>query len=109
MRRAFAIAFAVATYAAASPAHADAIDGEWCSGKGQNLMIDGPSVRIPSGATIQGQYSRHAFIYEAPKDDASAGQTVFMELLNEEMMNLRHVKDGVASEAELWRRCNVTS
>ena len=90
-------------------AHADAIDGEWCSPKGQNLMITGPTIRIPSGATIQGQYSRHAFAYEPPEDDPEYGQFVVMELLNEDLMRLARVKDGVASPAEEWRRCNVTS
>ena len=109
MRLAVAIVFALATFAAAPLAHADAIDGEWCSGKGRNLLIDGPKIRIPSGATIDGQYRRHEFAYEAPPGDADAGQIVYMDLVNEETMNLRRVKDGAAAEPEIWHRCNVTS
>jgi hypothetical protein len=99
------MALALASVFAAPQAHADAIDGEWCSPKGQNLMIAGPTIRIPSGATIQGQYSRHAFAYEDP----GQGQMIVMELLNEELMHLFRIKDGVAESAEEWRRCNVTS
>jgi hypothetical protein len=105
MRRWAAIIFALAAFFAAPVAHADAIDGEWCSPKGQNLMITGPTIRIPSGATIQGQYSRHAFAYEDPGE----GQMIVMELLSEEQMRLFHLKDGITSAAEEWRRCNVTS
>lgn len=109
MRRAVAIVFALATFAAAPLAHADAIDGEWCSATGQNLVIDGPRIRLPSGLAINGRYARHAFAYEAPKDGAEAGQIIYMELLDEETMHLRHVKDGTAGAAETWHRCNVTS
>ena len=109
MRRVAVIAFAFAILVAATSAHADAIDGEWCSAKGQNLLIEGPKIRLPSGVTIEGHYRRHEFAYEPPKDDPDAGQIIYMNLLNEEMMNLRHVKDGVSGKPELWRRCNVTS
>ena len=74
------MAFALATIAAAPPAFADAIDGEWCSPRGQNLLIEGQKIRIPSGATIEGTYQRHEFAYEAP-----------------------------AGDPETWHRCNVTS
>jgi hypothetical protein len=109
MRRAVAIAFAVATYAAAPHAHADAIDGEWCSVKGQSLMIAGPQIRTPAGIASTGQYSRHAFVYEPPEGDPERGQMIFMELLGEELMHLIRVKDGVSGPVEEWRRCNVTS
>ena len=109
MRPAAAIVLALATLAAAPHAHADAINGEWCSPKGQNILIEGPRIRLPSGVSIEGQYRRHEFAYEPPKDDPDAGQIIYMQQLSEEMMHLRRVKDGVAGEPELWRRCNVTS
>jgi hypothetical protein len=109
MRRAAAIAFAVAIFAAAPHALADAIDGEWCSAAGENLMIDGSSIRTPAGVHTTGRYSRHAFAYEPPEGDPDRGQIVVLELLNEELMRLVRVKDGVAGALEEWRRCNVTS
>lgn len=103
MRRIIATAFALAGFATA--VHADAIDGEWCSGKGENIKIDGPSIRIPSGKEMTGRYTRHSFAYE----DKDEGQVIIMEQLSEEEMRLARVKDGVASPMEEWRRCNVTS
>jgi hypothetical protein len=52
MRRALAIALALAGLVTA--AHADAIDGDWCSADGRSLSITGPTIRTPGGATITG-------------------------------------------------------
>lgn len=109
MKRAAAILVAIAALAAAPPAFADAIDGEWCSAKGENLMITGSRIRLPSGAVIEGQYRRHEFAYQIPAGEPDAGQVIYMELLSEESMNLYRLKDGAPGAAEPWRRCNVTS
>lgn len=109
MRRAAAIALVVATFAAAPHAFADAIDGDWCSAGGKNLRIDGSSIRTPAGIRTTGRYSRHAFAYEPPDGDPERGLIVIMDLLNEELMHLVRVKEGVAGAVEEWRRCNVTS
>jgi hypothetical protein len=110
MKRAAAIAIAIAALAAAPPsALADAIDGEWCSHAGENLLIKGPRIRLPSGAEIDGLYRRHEFSFDAPPGDPHAGETAYLELLSEEDMLFRWIRNGLASEPELWRRCNVTS
>ncbi len=109
MRRAAALGFALAGFAAVPQSLADAIDGEWCSVKGLSLEIEGPKIRLPSGATINGQYGRHDFAYEAPKDSEEAGSVIYMQLLSEEEMLLRRLKAGLVSDPERWRRCNVTS
>jgi len=109
MRRAAAIAFAIAALAAAPPARADALDGDWCSPAGQSLRIEGPKIRLPSGLTIDGHYHRHTFDYQTPADDPDAGQIVHIQQINEGMMRLFRLKDGAPGEPELWRRCNVTS
>ena len=108
MRRPVAIVLALAVFAA-TPARADAIDGEWCSAAGKNLMIDGPSIRTPAGIQTTGRYTRHAFTYEPPEDDPDRGQMIVMEQLSEELMHMVRVKDGVPGAIEEWRRCNVTS
>ena len=60
-------------------AGADAIDGDWCeAGGARSLSIDGPSIRIPSGAEIRGEYDRHAFRYVGPDGDPEAGQVIKM-------------------------------
>ena len=80
---------------------ADAIDGEWCSGDGRHLSIQGPTIITPGGTRMQGTYSRHSFVYTTPPNEASAGQEVFMQLLSETIVNVR---EGAAS-AQIWRRC----
>ena len=86
MNRAVVIGLLIAAFATAKPAFADAIDGEWCSPQGENLVIDGPQIRIPSGKTIQGQYQRHEFAYQVPEGEADYGQVIYMNLINEELM-----------------------
>ena len=109
MKWAAAITALLAVLAAAPSAYADAIDGEWCSAKGLNLMIEGPKIRLPSGAAITGQYRRHEFAYQVPSGEDHGGELVYLELISEEMMLFRMIKDGAASEPDLWKRCNVTS
>ena len=87
--------------AAATPARADAIDGDWCAPEGgKSLTIDGPRIRTPGGATIEGQYSRHRFNYTAPAGDPKPGAAVQMILMGE--MRARVIVDG---DETLWRRC----
>jgi hypothetical protein len=93
----------------ASPAVADAIDGDWCGEKGLHLTIKGPEITTPSGVTMKGNYHRHEFSYTAPPGDGDAGMQIYLKLLSEEWMNLYQMKDGKPGEAELWRRCEVIS
>lgn len=103
---AFLVAAAIGLFA--GPARADAIDGAWCGPRG-SLKIDGPKIRIPSGAEISGDYDRHGFHYVGPSGDPEAGIEVYMRQHSEESMSLRRVIGGVPGEAEAWRRCQVTS
>jgi hypothetical protein len=105
----FRFGVALAFIFMATPAFADAIDGDWCGGGGKHLTIKGSEIKTPSGATLQGNYRRHAFAYVAPAGDADAGTQIFLQLLNEEQMHFYLVKDGKPGEAELWQRCQITS
>lgn len=104
-RKRFAIlaVFAVAVIGVPEQAaRADAIDGSWCF-KGRHLAIDGPKMLTPGGKTIEGEYDRHGFIYNAPADEREAGATVYIAQLDEESMEFR-----VGSEQgnpQVWRRC----
>jgi hypothetical protein len=102
---------AVAAFALvlASPAVADAIDGDWCGGKGLHLTIKGPEITTPSGVTLKGNYHRHEFSYAAPPGDAEPGMQIYLKLLSEDFMNFYRMKDGKPGEPELWRRCEVIS
>jgi hypothetical protein len=93
----------------AKPAMADAIDGDWCGDKGLHLTIKGPDITTPYGVTLKGNYHRHEFAYVAPTGDVDAGQQIYLKLLSEEYMNFYRLKGGALGEAELWRRCEVTS
>lgn len=87
-------------------AHADAIDGDWCAVEGgKTLTINGPSIRIPSGAEITGQYDRHAFRYVAPAGDPEAGQEIMMRIYSDDDMRLVRLVGGEEQPEEQWRRC----
>lgn len=86
-------------------AHADAIDGTWCSPDGRVLSIEGSQITTPGQHRIVGNYSRHAFSYVVPDGEDHVGETVEMLLLNE---NAVEVKEP-AREMETWKRCEIIS
>ena len=90
----------------ASPALADAIDGDWCAtSEVAHFTIAGPSIVTPGGTQTTGDYSRHAFSYVVPAGEPGAGKTIVMRLLNE-----KEVLVGATSgEPKVWRRCEVIS
>jgi hypothetical protein len=97
-----AIIAALALQLGTRPAHADAIDGQWCLGM-SHFVIEGPSILTPGGNRIQGNYSRHAFAYVVPASEPGAGGEIDMLLLNEETVQL--TRKGQSSPPEIWRRC----
>ena len=97
-----------ALLAAASPAFADKIDGNWCAPDGRHFSIDGPSIVTEDGFRVAGRYTRHAFNYVIPEPSKSVGQQVSMLLLNENTLNL-WIGDAANAAIEVWRRCDVTS
>jgi hypothetical protein len=102
----FALAALIA--AAASPAFADKIDGNWCSPDGRHFTIEGPSIVTEDGVRAEGRYSRHAFAYLVPEPSKSAGSQVSMLLINENTVN-RWIGDSSSAQIEVWKRCDVTS
>jgi hypothetical protein len=109
MRVRRAVLTVVVLLAAASAARADAIDGEWCSKQGQRIVIEGPQVVTPDGRATTGLYHRHGFVYEGLPGSAEAGQTIAMDLLNEEEVRVVRSSNGVAEPPQIWRRCQVIS
>jgi len=93
---------------AATPAFADAIDGDWCNGP-SSLQIKGPALRTPGGKDMTGDYSRHAFHYLAPAGEKDAGAEVMMQLMNEQEMILMRRIGGADGPAETWKRCQPVS
>jgi hypothetical protein len=90
----------------ASPAHADAIDGDWCHDDGRRFSIHGPTIVTP-GATLQGDYTRHSFQYTVPPSEAGGGQPVSMILRSETRVDVRV---GSSNETfQVWHRCTATT
>ncbi len=85
-------------------ASADAIDGDWCFAT-QNLHIQGPRIRTPSGLEMTGDYSRHGFQYTVPTNEPGAGTAISMQLFSEELMQLTRA----GGAPEMWRRCKPVS
>ena len=71
------------------------------------MNLKGPNILTPGGNRIQGNYSRHGFVYVVPTNELGAGSQVDMVLLNEETVQL--TRRGQASAPEIWRRCKPTS
>ena len=95
----------VITLVCGGAAHADAIDGTWCSPGGLVLSIEGPEITTPGKHKVIGNYRRHAFAYVVPAGEDPVGETVEMQLLNEDTMDLK-LPDR---EIETWRRCEIIS
>lgn len=87
------------------PAFADAIDGSWCHTDGRRFSIRGPEIVTPAGKRLEGDYSRHAFSYTVLAPEPGAGQTIFMLLLNEDTVQLRHGEATASAPQEIWIRC----
>lgn len=96
------IGFAVLLAFSIGEVRADAIDGQWCSADGRRIEIDGPRIRTPGGARIEGLYDRHAFSYVVPAAEAGAGGTVAMRLLSDDAMQLR---PPASNDVQVWTRC----
>jgi hypothetical protein len=109
MRRLRLAFFAAAmSLAASGEALADAIDGDWCAADGRHMSIRGPDIVTPTGARLQGQYSRHAFVYQTPAADPSPGLMIFMRLVNPDTVDLWAGAQPVGP-AEVWSRCTPIS
>ena len=110
-RRRWTLALAVVgvtTALSAQLAHADAIDGNWCSADGKRMSINGSAIVTPAGTATVGDYHRHSFSYQVPTADPGAGQTVFMMLLNENTVDLTMAADAQSARqtpVEVWHRC----
>ena len=84
-------------------ARADVIDGNWCHADGRRLSIHGPQIVTPRGARLQGDYTRHSFVYVVPTGEPGSGETVSMILLSEYLMHARQGGDG--APVQVWNRC----
>lgn len=84
------------------PARADAIDGHWCTEGGLRLTIQGPRLLSPGGRSLQGDYDRHGFAYDAPAGEPGAGGRVSLRLQNDTLMR---AQASAGTIEPVWRRC----
>ena len=93
----------------ASEVRADRIDGTWCLKKpSKHLSIDGPNIVTPHGTRMKGQYDRHSFTYQIPKNEPGAGSFVVMEQLGDDEIHVRTgktVKDAAKAKPQSWGPC----
>ena len=101
-------AIALVLLMSVAPAHADAIDGDWCNAKQDRLTITGPQITLPTGKSLTGQYRRHEFAYQVPVGEADAGQVIYMQLFDEYDMTSYVIKDNKPDQPVNWTRCPVT-
>ena len=95
----------VGLFIGVAPAHADALDGDWCHPVDGKLTIDGPKIQTPGGKSVVGNYSRHRFEYTAPEGDWQANKSIVIQQFNERLMELT-----VADQpGQKWRPCQVVS
>jgi hypothetical protein len=94
--------------ALATPARADAIDGDWCF-EAANLFIQGANVRTPGGNQIIADYDRHGIRYVVPPNEAGAGSNIVMRLLNDDNATLVKKTSSGDAAPENWKRCKPIS
>src|SRR5258708_33647339 len=88
--RSLTAALGFAVLLSSGGAWADVIDGDWCATTdARHMSIKGPEIVTPGGTRMQGNYTRHSFLYVVPPAEPDAGQTVAMILVNEESVDLR--------------------
>ena len=104
----FVVAFGLVTLLSGS-ACVSTIDGSWCAATGDQLLINGPSITLPSRITLQGEHHLHAFSYRPLEAAPEPGTMVYMTLVDGGAMELYHVNKGNPGSAETWKRCDVTS
>jgi hypothetical protein len=84
-------------------AHADAIDGDWCSTDGMRMSIRGEKITTPGGKQIEGNYSRHAFDYVIPAGENGSGDVVNIVLRGEYLAVSR--QGPAQAPLREWHRC----
>lgn len=97
------VSLALAGLLLSSPAFADSIDGDWCSGTLRRIVIDGSLITAPKGAKLTGDYRRYTVLFAMPGGEPDAGQAVNMRFLRQEG-GVVQVTIG-SGQPEIWRRC----
>jgi hypothetical protein len=93
---------------AASPARADAIDGDWCMGA-DHMNIDGSTILTPGKNKIAGNYGRYRYTYIVPANEPGAGGEVKMVMIRGREQVHVDRPGGDPAKPEVWTRCKPVS
>ncbi len=87
-------------------AHADGLDGIWCSPDGQRLTVDGLGVITPGGQRTTGVYGTVDFSFPVPENERDAGAVIWMKLVDENTARVRTVSKQQREPPPhgLWQR-----
>ena len=99
-------ALATLLFLSATPARADAIDGNWCNPDFGRMEIQGTSITTPGGNRTTGAYDRHASRYVVPAGEPRSGADVDMVLVDDDTIH-RIVAPGAGAKIEVWHRCQA--
>jgi len=99
---------AALTVASATPARADAIDGDWCHGA-DHMHIEGPAILTPGRNRITGDYNRYRFAYVVPANEPGAGGQVRMVMIRGTETVHVDRPGGDPAKPEVWKRCKPIS
>ena len=97
---------AVLLFLPGMPAHADAIDGNWCNPEFGRLEIQGTNIMTPGGHQVSGAYDRHASRYLVSAGEPKPGAEVDMVLVDDDAIH-RIVAPDADAKIEVWRRCQA--
>ena len=88
-----------------------ALDGQWCSGDGRTISVNGAAVVAANGLTATAVYSEKALSFTEPRADGREGPQIWMEPKGPD-----HVRVSTVSALQkeppphdLWARCRSTS
>lgn len=88
------------------PAHADAIDCNWCNRDLERLEIRGTEILTPGGKHVSGAYDRHASRYVVLTGEPRPGAEVDMALVDDDTIH-RIVTASADAKIEVWHRCQA--
>ncbi len=98
-------------FIAVGAAHADGLDGMWCSPDGQRITVDGLDVITPGGQRTTGVDGKYDFSYPVPANERNAGAVIWMTLVDENTARVSTVSKEQRGPPPhgLWQRCAYTS
>ena len=94
-------------------AHADQIDGKWCSLDGKSLNVNFTDVTTPGGNKVKANYNRHHIDFIIPAGEEDEGSKFGADQMNDNQIRVTITEaDGESRPPNIWaaQKCkDVTS